>query len=388
MHPFTFWYRTIYMKYFFILIIVSTFLPLSLFAESKETPLTVAGWLPYWKKDEAASSTLQYLSKLNEISPFSYTVNTNGTLKNPMKTGEEPWLTLFAAARKNGVKIYPSILWTDKNQIETILSNKKKRSAHIDEIVSEVKKQNWDGIDIDYEGKLSDTREGYAKFVTELSTNLHKDKKKLICTVEARTPIDSRYSKVTDELLARIEYANDYKAIGKACDEVRIMAYDQSTDDLQLTTKYQNSLYKPVADIDWVKKVVTLALEDIPAKKIQLGVATYGYKYEVIPKNGTSTQSVPRIGAMNYIYAEELAKSLHINPTRNQAGELSFTYSTTTIMSGMSKQSTYLIWYSDGEAIADKIKIAKLYKLGGIAIFKLDGGFDQRLFNYLPILQK
>ncbi len=376
------------MKRFFLFIVLSSFLPLSLFAATKATPLSVSGWLPYWKRDEAASSTMQYLNKLSEISPFSYTVSTDGSLKNPMKTDAEPWLTLFTEARKQGVKIYPSILWTDKNQIESMLSYKKKRTAHIDAIVTEVKLQNWDGIDIDYEGKLADTREGYAKFVTELAAKLHKNKKKLICTVEARTPIDSRYSKVTDELLARIEYANDYKAIGKACDEVRIMAYDQSTDDLQLTTKYQNSLYKPVADVDWVKKVVTLALEDIPAKKIQLGVATYGYKYEIVPKDGTSTPSVPRIGAMNYIYADELARSLQITPIRNQAGELSFTYSTTTVSSGMAKQSTYLIWYSDSEAIKDKIKIAKLYKLGGIAIFKLDGAFDQKLFDALPILRK
>ncbi len=376
------------MKHFFLFVIVSSFLPLSLFAAMKETPLSVSGWLPYWKRNEAASSTLHYLNKLTEISPFSYTVNTDGSLKNPMKTDEEPWLTLFTAARKQGVKIYPSILWTDKNQIEAILSYKKKRTAHIDEIVKEIKTQNWDGIDIDYEGKLADTREGYAKFVTELGAKLHKDKKKLICTVEARTPIDSRYSKVTDELLARIEYANDYKTIGRACDEVRIMAYDQSTDDLQLTNKYQNSLYKPVADVDWVKKVVTLALEDIPAKKIQLGIATYGYKYEIISKEGTSTPSVPRIGAMNYIYANELAKSLQIVPTRNQAGELSFTYSTTTTSNNISKQSTYLVWYSDAEAIKDKIKIAKLYKLGGIAIFKLDGAFDQKLFDTLPVLRR
>jgi spore germination protein YaaH len=372
---------------FGIFVSLTFFSPLSLFATAKEVPLAVSGWIPYWKEG-AATSSIPYLNKLTAISPFSYTVKSDGTLANPMKTDNAEWTTLFVEARKQGVKIYPSILWTDKNQMEATLSYKKKRAEHIKMIVAEVKTQNLDGIDIDYEGKLAETRDGYSRFVTELSAALKKDKKKLICTVEARTPIDSRYSKVTAELLARIEYANDYKAIGKACDEVRIMAYDQSSDDLQLVNKYASTLYKPVADIAWVRKVITLALEDIPAKKLHVGVATYGYKYEINASTSSTSPIVTRIGAMNYFYADELAKNLRITPTRNQAGELSFTYSTTTTANGISSLRTYLVWYSDAQAVADKVKLAKLYKLGGVSIFKLDGAYDQSLFNTFPILRK
>jgi spore germination protein len=366
---------------------LSFFSPLSLFATAKEAPLAVSGWIPYWKEG-AATSSIPYLNKLSAISPFSYTVKSNGTLANPMKTDSAEWVTLFTEARKQGVKIYPSILWTDKNQMESILSYKKKRAAHISEIVAEVKAQNWDGIDIDYEGKLAETRDGYSRFVTELGVALRKDKKKLICTVEARTPIDSRYSKVTAELLKKIEYSNDYKAIGKACDEVRIMAYDQATDDLQLVNKNRSTLYKPVADIAWVRKVITLALEDIPAGKLHVGVATYGYKYEIKTRASSTLPTITRIGAMNYFYADELAKNLRITPTRNQAGELSFTYSTTTSVGGISSLRTYLVWYSDAKAVADKVKLAKLYKLGGVSIFKLDGAYDPALFSLFPILRK
>jgi spore germination protein len=150
---------------------------------------------------------------------------------------------------------------------------------------------------------------------------------------------------------------------------------------MQNTTSY----YRPVADINWVKKVLTLALEDIPAKKIVVGVPTYGYKYEIIPATATSPTKYSRIGSMNFFYADELAKQLNIQPTRNQAGELSFTYSTSTDIYGASLGGTkqFLVWYSDAEAIADKMRLAKLYKLGGIAIFKIDGNHDPELFKRL-----
>ena len=88
---------------------------------------------------------------------------------------------------------------------------------------------------------------------------------------------------------------------------------------------------------------------------------------------------------MNFSYANDLALSLSITPTRHQSGELSFLYATSTDLEGnpLGMYKQYLVWYSDAQAIADKVKIAKLYKLGGVVIFKIDGGFDANLWNVL-----
>ncbi len=349
-----------------------------------------AVWIPYWRKTEGASTTLQNLSKLTQISPFAFELQADGSIKNAMKFEEEPWITLIAEAKKKKIKIYPSILSYPHNEAEKynfylLMAQRKSRQAHVKEIVALVKKYKVDGIDIDYEAKSAETREYFSAFLKELSIALHKEKKQLICTVEARTPPDSRYATTSKEILARVEYANDYKAIGKACDQVRIMAYDQSTDDAKLViqNKQSGSLYAPVADIEWVKKVIIVAMWDIPAKKIIIGVPTYGSKYEIIT-TATSTRT-RRIGSMNFNYASELAKSLAITPTRNVAGELSFIYATSTDLNGnpLGSYKQYLVWYSDAKAIEDKIKLAKLYKLGGVAVFKVDGGNDPNLWNVL-----
>ncbi len=371
---------------------VGLFLGLTFASSTSLFAFDTAVWIPYWRKTEGVSSTLLNLNKVTQISPFAYELQADGSIKNAMKIEEEPWTTLMAEAKKKNVKIYPSILsyprtTTEKNAFLTFISNKKKRQAHVKEIVTLVKKNKFDGIDIDYEAKLAETRPHFSAFLSELSIALHKEKKQLICTIEPRTPPDSRYATTSKEILSRVEYANDYKAIGKACDQVRIMAYDQSTDDAKLVIQNKNTgtLYAPVADIEWVKKVVTVALWDIPAKKIIIGVPTYGNKYELTYLNGGTTVKYSRIGSMNFTYADELAKSAGITPTRNSAGELSFVYSTSTDLDGASLGSVkqYLVWYSDSKAIADKVALSKLYKLGGVSLFKIDGGNDPTVWNVL-----
>lgn len=375
-------------RYFYCALIFSALSCETLFAASFDK----AVWIPYWRKTEGASTTLANISSVTQLSPFAYELQDDGTIKNSMKIEEEPWTTLITTARKNKVKLYPSILSypstaSGKKAVLTLLKDKKKRQAHVKEIVALVKTNKFDGIDIDYENKVADIKPHFATFLTELSAALHKEKKQLICTVEPRTPPDSRYATTSKEVLSKVEYANDYKVIGKVCDQVRIMAYDQSTDDAKLVNqnKLQGNFYTPVADIEWVKKVVTVALWDIPAKKIILGVPTYGYKYEFTVDQTTRKVSYSRVGSMNFIYADELARSINQTPLRNVAGELSFTYSTTTGVSGeaLGSLKNFLVWYSDSVAIAEKIKLAKLYKLGGVAVFKIDGGNDPAVWKVL-----
>ncbi len=379
------------MKRFFIfggllmvIAVAGAFVPA--FAATKAPAFDIAVWIPYWRKTDGASTTLANLGKITQISPFAYELQADGTIKDAMKFTEEPWTTLIAQAKKKGVKVYPSILSYPHNEKEKqaqwlLLAQRKKRNAHIDAIVAIVKKTKVDGIDIDYEAKLAETGPYFSDFLTGLSKKLHANGKKLICTIEARTPPESRYATTSKEILSKVEYSNDFKVIGKVCDQVRIMTYDQIGDDASLNMINGNTLYRPVSDIDWVEKVLTLALREIPAKKIIVGVATYGYKYEIIP-NGNGVK-YSRVGSMNFFYADELAKQLGITPTRDKSGELSFNYSTTTDIYGayLGGTKNYLVWYSDAVSIADKVRLAKLYKLGGIAIFKIDGAHDPRLFD-------
>ncbi len=294
-------------------------LPISVLGATAK--LEYSAWLPYWAKASSTADVLPNLSLLTEVSPFSYTVKTDGTLVDTAKITVEPWKSFIITAKAKKVKILPSILWNDANSIHTVLKTYTLRVAHEKAIMKIVVDNNFDGIDIDYENKKAETKKYFSYFLQEISTQLHKKNKMLTCTIEPRTPLLSRFTVIPND----IAYANDYASLNAYCDRVRIMTYDQAIIDLQLNAEKGSAgtPYTPVADPVWVKKVVSLANNAIRLSKIVIGVPTYGYEFRVTPDG--KWLDYERLRSINYTDAIALAKKEGSTPTRNSAGDLSFT---------------------------------------------------------------
>ncbi|HLP44217.1 MAG TPA: glycosyl hydrolase family 18 protein [Candidatus Nanoarchaeia archaeon] len=369
----------------------------------------VSGWIPYWSVKAGTRDATDHLDVLTEINPFAFVVKSNGQIEDLAKLRKSNWTRLFKKARAQDVKIIPTVMTSDTNGIHEILSNADTREDHIEAIVRMVERGKYDGVDIDYEGKKSETRDYYSTFLKELKAELGN--KILSCTIEARTPPDSLYRVIPPS----INYVNDYAVIGRYCDQVKIMAYDQQRADLKLNDAKKGFPYAPVADVDWVRKVVALTVQSIPKEKIHLGIPTYGRIWEIgVEPQQFKTYS--QVKATNHVPAAELADDLGITPTRNSAGELSYTYipETTTdpisslirvtanaIPGGATNGSAIalaalafsnssqlparfnIVWWSDAEAVRQKVALAKEFGLGGVALFKIDGDEDQALWDHL-----
>ncbi len=353
-------------KAFFVLLIL--LIPVV----SQAKTLEFSAWVPYWKKTMAVAETQANLSKLNTIMPFSYEVKSDGTVWDAMKINQTPWPDLLIKARAKKIKIIPSILWTDGQAIQKVLATKKSRDAHIKQISDLVKNNNFNGIDIDYESKTVGSFNTFSVFIRDLARELSKNpdrtgKKILSCTIEPRLPPSSRFLAIPTE----IQYANDYLKLNQYCDEIRIMAYDQMAVDIKLNQrKRQGDFYAPVADFDFVKKEVAYASHQIKPSKIVLGVANYGYEYQIIDQ--VKFYDYKKLRALTYESFMALAVSVEATPIRNNAGELSFIY--------QKDGQTRFVVLSDSVAIASKIKLAKNLGLKGIALFKIDGESDPNLW--------
>lgn len=358
--------RKSFLLLFFLLI------PLFLQAQTLE----FSAWVPYWRKTDGVAETLKNLEKFSTILPFSYEVKTDGTIWDPMRLSAEPWPRLLAIARERKIKIIPTIMWNDGLAIEKVLADKKARDAHVKQIVELVKKNNFDGIDIDYENKTADSFNDFSIFIGDLSKELRRDKKLLSCTIEPRLPPSSRFLEIPE----KIDYANDYPQLNRFCDEVRIMAYDQSTADILLNRRKKiYGYYAPVADIDFVKKVVAYASHQIEPSKIVLGVPNYGYVYQVIDKR--IYYDYKKISSLTHESFFALAHKTGSVPRRNSAGELSFIYFS--VPEGEQAEQPHFAVLSDPVAISAKIKFAQSFGLRGISLFKVDGQGDIGFWSLL-----
>jgi len=337
--------------------------------------------------------------------PFGYTIRNDGTLVDTAHLGEEPWTSFIAEARKNKVRVIPTVMWGNGNTIHKILSNTKTRIALENEIAKVVKENNFDGIDIDFEAKKHETMNYFSTFLRGLYQRMGK--KWVYCTVETRMPLNHRYSPGATIPPDAMDYANDYVQMNKYCDRVEIMAYDQGVIDVRLN-KARMAPYAPVADPAWVESLVSMATKSIDKKKIIIGVPTYGYEYEVTPIPGDGYQ-YKVLWPFNLKYAMDIATQLGITPTRTSANEIGFAYDSRRLVatapmgteSSQTQQKTvtsavaenasssntsqpfnYLSW-SDAQAIADKVALAKKLGVRGIAVFKFDGGEDQKMWEIL-----
>ncbi len=359
-------------------------------------PLKYSAWLPFWKKGEGARDFALRMEKFTSISPFSYEVNPNGTLKDSLRIENGSWDGWLDAVKDGGIKVIPTIALLDGDAVHALLSNKARRIKHEDIIAKLVKDNNFDGIDIDYEDKWAKTKDYFNTFIYGLSIRLKPMGKTLTCTVESRMPLADRFKNPPKTM----EYANDYKTLNKYCDEIRIMAYDQQAVDITLNAKKGNGeLYMPVADPDWVEKVIKETIKMVPAKKIMLGIPSYGYEYEVSWNDGIATYK--RLRSRTFVQAMAHADNLGLQPTRTSWGELALTYATSTpidvsknLIYGLASLTapkglfetptvTRFLTISDAEAMEDKIKLAKKYGLKGVVFFKMDGDIDPAVWNLL-----
>lgn len=364
----------------------------------------VGVWIPWWSEEAGIDSAEKNLSDIDIIYPFVFEVNSDGSLRNRVDFSDKHWKNLFKAADKKRVDVIPTIAWFEGEEIHAVLSDKKARKQHISEIVKMVKDNDFDGVNIDYEAKLGETIDDFSDFLKELEDALGR--KDLTCTVEARTPPESRWKVVPDE----IKYANDYESMNKYCDWIEIMAYDQQRADLNLNDERRGVPYAPVADIDWVEKVVDLALEDFDEDKVMLGVATYGRAWDVTVA-ADWYKDYKRVASLNPPRIMELAKKYDSPIGRTEAGEAVITYFPEDSVWKIFNQlptpagtpkgfeaaakalmvATYanvevpvrFVTWSDATAIEAKVELAKKYDLKGVAVFKVDGEEDQDLWKKL-----
>ena len=334
----------------------------------------LTGWIPYYSMKTALPDALNNSDLIKEVMPFWYTLKFDAKAKaaivtdlytpaNPSVPISEP----LAALHNAGYSIIPTITdGTDKLVLAGLLKTPASRAQVISSITNLVSANNYDGIDLDFEGfafvdgntSWASTAPAWVTFVKELSTALHAQNKLLsISTPYVLNPNDAQKG----------YYVYAWGAIAASIDKLRIMTYDYSVANAG-----------PLGPITWAERTIQYAVSIMPASKIFVGVPGYGRDWVtavsgVCPSNVANTVKVGAKAATFVMRdAASLAATYGATPVYNdQFAEMTFAYQKVyngVTDSGLSTSCTAsrTAWYQDAKSWAARASLVTKYRIGGI----------------------
>lgn len=332
------------------------------------------GWIPYYSMKTALPAALNNRDLINEVMPFWYTLKYDGKIKKAVITDlyapanpSIPIAQPLAAMRAAGLKIIPTITdGTQKLVLAKMLANPTERAQVVDAIATMVRANNYDGVDLDFEGfafvdgntSWTSTRPHWIALVKELSAVLRAENKLL----SVSTPY------VLDPKAAQKGYfVYAWADIAPFIDRLRIMTYD-----------YSVARVGPIGPISWTERTLQYAITVMPASKVFIGVPGYGRDWVtsvagVCPANVANTVKAGAKAATFVMRdAVALAATYGATPLYDEKfGEVTFTYQKVyngNTSSGLSTSctATRTAWYQDARSWALRAALVSKYRIGGI----------------------
>jgi len=348
--------------------------PTSALAADNPPRKIMTGWVPYYSMKTALPDVLNNIDLIKEVMPFWYTLKFDGKAKaavitdlyapaNPSVPITEP----LNAMRNAGLSIIPTITdGTDKLVLAGLLKNPASRTQIVSAIMNLVRTNNYDGIDLDFEGfafvdgntTWTSTAPSWIAFVKELSSALHAEKKLLsVSTPYVLNPSEAQKG----------YFVYAWAAIASSIDKLRIMTYD-----------YSVSKVGPLGPITWAERTVQYAISIMPASKVFVGVPGYGRDW-VTAVSGVCPANVinavkPGAKAATFVMrdAVALAATYGSVPTYDEkSGEMTFSYQkvyngTTATGLATSCTASRIAWYQDARGWALRAALVTKYRIGGI----------------------
>jgi spore germination protein YaaH len=306
-------------------------------ARAQETPASswcVSVWYPSSEHPGGYDSLLTHLDIIDEVNPFWYAANADGTLLRHAGAEDAEKLSAWRAA---GLRILPTIA----NASPLAISDPQTRAQHIEHIVALVTGLDYDGIDIDYEEFPLSTRDDFSLFIETLAARLHAEGRLLSIAVHAKTEDFPAWEGAA---------AQDWARLSAAVDIFRIMTYD-----------YHSRVSRdpgPIGPPDWAADVLAYAATVTDLAKVRLGLHFYGYRWQRGGVSPVTWESVQRA-------VTAYGLTVQRDPDSQEAW-------VTIAQRGLPKQTIYV-----ADAVALDFKLGRLLAqyptLGGVAIWGLGG---------------
>lgn len=238
----------------------------------------VLGFATYYYTGDKFSynSIVANTSSIDQVATHTFVTNGTGDLAGLIPTEQ------ITYANNNGIKILASVVNDFNGSIaKTLLESTANRQNLINNIVNQIKANNYKGVSIDLEGVYASNRSHLTTFMQELYNTLNPQGYFVALCVPAKTADNPAFT---------WNYAYDYAALSNYTDQIVIMAYDEH---------YPGGTPGPIASVNWVQNVVKYAVTAIPKEKLLLGVTAYGYDWWGSNTKAYSINNIYNLAAAN-----------------------------------------------------------------------------------------
>lgn len=358
------------------------------FAEDKALRKIFSGWMTDYStygdtsrgQIQAMDYVVQNADMFSQILPFWYSITSASKIKDKYVTQNSIDKSIpISTLQSLGIKVLPTVTdSTKEGELSKIMENDTSRARLIKTITDLVMANNFDGIDLNFEGfayvdKIAtwptiQTR--WVRFVTELSVALRSRNKLLSVT----TPY------LLDPTTGRRGYYHyAWPEISSHIDRLNIMFYDYHKYDTKPG---------PIGPINWAEPSLLYALKHVAPYKIYFGTPNYGYNWVtkvtgVCPTNTPKSESKSSNAAIIHQNRSQaiLNKPGAVATFDEKFGETNVLY--TAEFNGVNTKGaptsckvSHSAWFVDARGYFARAKLVEKYQLGGISEWEIGYGDD------------
>jgi hypothetical protein len=250
--------------------------------------------------------------------------------------------------------------------VNGILAGANLRSTHIDRIVAEANRGNYDGVELDYASVDTPLKDNFTQFVQALADKLHAANRKLVL----RLPLPRKDASGWNS------GAYDWAALGKSAD-LLIMAVER--DQSIYRTRVPDAVKYLTGLVD--SRRLVLEITPLAEERSDTGSVRALTTVEALSIAGQITVRDPDqifAGSQVSVSAENINREGGSGPAWTPQGAVSFSYK--------AQDGQRTVWIENVYSVGYKLEIVEVYHLGGVAVD--DASANPAITNIWPAIQQ